>query len=102
MTPKTVQRRNPTSIKVIKNDSAEQTNTMTCLKLNRNHLPFMHLSVNVLGEWEYLSKPVHKGADDVGEQIQPIWANCFIFLQCCSLKLIYSFIQLYFELISYI
>ena len=63
MTPKTLQRRNPRNIKVIKNDSAEQTNT--CLKLNRNHLPLMHLSVNEWGEWEYLSKPVHKGAEDV-------------------------------------
>ena len=73
---------------MIKNDSAERTNTPTGLKLTRNHLPFMPWSVDVWGGKGYLSKPKGRAGEDVGEQMPLIWTHGFIFVQCCSLKLI--------------
>ena len=74
--------------KEIKNDSAKRTNTPTGLKLNRNHLPFMCWTVDVWGRSGYLSKPMRRGGEDVGEQMPPIWTYGFIFVQCFSMKLI--------------
>ena len=75
---------------MIKNDSGKRTNTLTGLKLNKNHLPFMRCAVDVWDRCGYLSKPMHRGGEDEdeNEKVSPAWTNGFIFVQCFSLKLI--------------